>query len=237
MKKMLLIAALSTVVTMQANAGLHQKCQLNSSSVSYQTSAESIIKVENAEVLVNLNSTVDPQKASSIKSNTILQLEKIVPNSQWSIENYNQNLTSSGLLNVNVTFKARLNSNQVNQLNAQLDSLNTSGSKYNVSNVSYTPNLENIEATKNNLRIKMLGQINQQINQLNKAEGAHYKLKQVSFDSANNAPVQRNMPYAVNYMAKSADGESQDTMKVSQKITMTADVEIVESNTQVKPEK
>jgi hypothetical protein len=233
MRKMLLIAGLSTAFAMQVYACPHNK-NPNTSSVSYQTSAESTIKVEKAKVLVSLSSTVDPQKASSIKSGTIQQLEKIVPNSQWSIENYNQNMTNSGLLNVSVVFKSRLNSSQVNQLNAQLDSLNTSGSKFNVSSVSYTPNLENIETTKNNLRIKMLGQINNQISQLNKAEGSHYKLNEVSF-SSDNTPVQKAMPYAVNYMAKSAANDAQENIKVSQKITMTANVELTEVSKAEKP--
>lgn len=229
MKKYIIILALSAALTTQVYAWPHHRCQSKINTVSYQTSAESAIKVEKAKVMVTLNSTINPQKAEQVKSNATEQLQKIVTDSEWSIENYSQQMTNSGLLDVSVIFKARLDLNQINQLNAQLDSLNTSGQKYTVANISYTPNLKNIESTKNDLRITMLGQINDQVHQLNQAEHTHYKLKKVSFET-NNAPSPRNTAYGVSYMTKSAANESQKSLKVSQKITMTANVEIIEVN-------
>ena len=206
--------------------------QLNT--ISYQTSAESIVKVQKAKVIVTLNITLDPQKVGSLKTNSIDKLENIVPNSEWSVEDYTQNKTSSGLLNVNISFKSRLDAQQVAKLNSLISSLNGSGRNFTVSAVSYTPSLNNIEQTKNQLRIKMYDMINQQVQQLNNQAHTHYQIGKIIFSTNNSAP--RPVPYTMSYVAKAkSNNASADTFKVSQKIIMKADVELQQSQEKVKP--
>lgn len=230
LKKYSLPILVGLVISVSAMASPNCKLESNQNIINYKTTAESLIVVEKAQITVRLDATLKSSSSAKVQQGAIDKLQKISPNSKWTVESYNQNNTSSGLLNISITFKTHLNSTQVAKLTSLIKSLNNSGERYSISHINYEPELQNIEQTKNKLRISMLGDIKQQINKLNQSESSNYTLKEVTF-SAQNSSLPINAPRVMNYMAKTNDASgSGGALKVSQKVIMMADVELSENN-------
>ena len=226
MKKSVLAVLVSGVVASSIYA-CPKADHAGTTTLHYQTSAERMVQADSARVLVDLDATVKSDDLATIKANAEKNLEKLIPDSQWQVVSYEQQKTRSGMVHAKMVFKARLGDEGVARLTRNLGSLNSSGTQYKIAGISYSPQLKDIEHAKKQLRSTILADINNQVEEINKNTGSHYKLKSVHFDTDGETMAVQPAVLAVKQQ-NNARAVNARALKVSQQLTMGADVTLAE---------
>ncbi|MCF6808129.1 hypothetical protein L3V79_07240 [Thiotrichales bacterium 19S9-12] len=198
--------------------------------INYQISSETNIESSKALVYVSVNASVSSNNLSSIQGQVKQDLNQLTKNSSWVVNDYNQNKSASGLINVSMTLKDRLSSEQLASLTDKLSSLDGNGKQYKITNIDYQPSLEQVEVAKNNLRLSMISDVTNQLKLLNRQTGQKYRIHQINFIPRDVAPQPRsNM---MMYAQESRVAKVSAPLTVSTKVILTAEVELAKTNKQ-----
>lgn len=197
--------------------------------LNYTITSEKTIKANDAAVIVELNATIVPDDLSKVQQQTKEALNKITNTKDWDTYSYTQNKTPNDLINVDILFKNRLTSDQINNLTTKLPSLSSNGKKYQISSIDYKPTLEQIENTKNDLRLEMLAEAKEQTKNLNQKFDEKYTIHNITFSSYQSKQIMRNDTVNLMGVAR-ASNYSQQPMDVATEITLNADIKLAKPN-------
>lgn len=226
--KALLVITPLTILPALSLAG--SNCQkLSLDTINYQISAENTVEATKAEVFVKLNATVNSNDLASIQTKAKENLSQLLSINHWAVEDYSQDKTSSGLINVTMILKNRLTSQQLSELTDKIQSLNGRGLQYEVASINYQPSMAQLEEAKNNLRLDMLKQVSDQLAELNKQTNSTYSIYNINFSQNISQPYPRaNM--MVSYAVQQKQKTEAQPMKVATKVVLNADVQLAKDS-------
>ncbi|MCF6766263.1 hypothetical protein L3V82_10805 [Thiotrichales bacterium 19S3-7] len=197
--------------------------------INYQVSSESNVETTQAEIFVSLNASIASGDLASIQGQAKNDLNGLIKGSQWTIEDYRQSKTASGLINVTMMLKDRLTSQQLAELTDKIDSIDGKGKQYKLDHINYQPSLAQMQQAKNTLRLKIVADVSKQLKELNKQTGQKYHIHEINFIAPYTAPQPR-----ANVMMAAYDGAAQQKvaqpMQVSTKLVLTANVELAKDH-------
>ncbi|MCB1827201.1 MAG: hypothetical protein KDH94_02165 [Coxiellaceae bacterium] len=149
--------------------------------VSYQLSEQKWVKSTEATATVAVNATVSDQNIAKLRESILSNLQEIAKG-EWHITQFIRTTTSSGLQSVNVRAQVRLPVSQTDQINVHAKSVSKAGQTYSIVNLDFTPSPADYAAAQASLREKIYGEVQSELNQLNKQfPNAHYFVHQVRF--------------------------------------------------------
>ena len=184
--------------------------------VTYQVSVQQWAKTKRARVIVSVNVTTSGQNIAKMRQSILNNLQKIAPG-DWHITSFNRSQTSSGLETINAQAEIRLLGTQMTNLHQRVQSISKAGQTYRIQSMSFSPNLADMEATRNSLREQIYKQVRSEIKGLNaEYSNQRYFLHQIRFSGM------MPMPRTMALMKSSTLGTT--NLTVSQKVTMTATV-------------
>ena len=203
--------------------------------ISYQVTVEKWATSDTAKVTVNMDGALDKIGLTNTNNHLLTNLNKIAPNADWHITQFNRDQDKSGLDMLHIVAEARLPQNKLSDLRDKAKEITKPGETYTINNIDFSPALIEMQKTEAESRADIYMQINQEINRLNKAyPEQHYFLNEINFNSGeNSAPVMfktgRNMMPEVAMNASIAASPSNMidiSIPVNAKVTEVAQVVI-----------
>ncbi len=199
-----------------------QNCQ---NQISMQLQEEGWVTSKTALVIVNIQAATSKDSSSKLIAQVTNKLKSIVTDSTpWRLIDLATEKNSAGLLAISAKMSARLNNDQVAQLQSAIDTLNKAGEQYKIENIDYQPQLSEIAAENTRLRSLIYGDVLEQQKAINSAfTGVSYQLQTLNFDEIYAVPSSRPMAmYAVTEASRQAN--SSTAAPFSQQLTLNARV-------------
>lgn len=202
----------------------------NHNTINYQLASQTWVKATSAKVTVSVNASLNAKQLATFQDSVMEKLNGLSQSDKkknWRITSFTQNRSQSGLENVVLTADKRLPAKELASISNKVSALSHSGVNYKVSNIDFSPSFEQVQKSKQQLRQKMLQTVLKQLDQTNGLfKGEAYHLKSMNFNSQYYGGPVHPVPmasFAVNSVARKAPTPS---LNVSQKIKMTANVEL-----------
>lgn len=208
----------------------HPKSSLDK--ISFTVSAKQWVQTNSAKVTVNINATLSQTNLVKARSEIMGQLNQIAKG-DWHLTSFNRGQDNSGLEKLNVQAEIRINQNQLTDLYKNAKAVSKPGMKYEIGSIEFKPSLKEIESVKNDLRSKLYAQVNQELDNINKAyPGQSYSVNNIVFiDGDSPQPMKQSKNRE--YLSLAAVQSSAAELSVSDSLIMTAMVEVA-SNRQGK---
>lgn len=201
-------------------------CQPPLNMIILQLQAEQWVTTTTANVMINIDATLDKGNVSGLREEMLSKLAKIAAG-EWHITSFNQSQNESGLEQVHAVAELRLAEKNLVNLHAQAKDASRPGLSFKVGGIDFSPSLDELEATRTDLRSKIYHQVNAEIERLHKVNPTqNYVIHTVDFMRM----VQPSAPMLAggNFMARAAEKVDYAPMlAVSNKIQMLATVELV----------
>ena len=195
-------------------------------SVTFTVSAEDWVTTKTARVTVNVEAAVSDKNAGSMRgemTKTVAGLAK----GDWRITSFNRSMDQTGLERWSAQLEARLEEGELNGLAEAAKKASKAGMQLSVSDIDFTPTLDETEAAKAALRTKIYKQVNDQLASLNTTlPGRNYRIAGIGFASNGMVAMpmaNRGVMMKAMTMAAPAAPQEEDVER-AQKITMTATV-------------
>lgn len=188
----------------------------------FQVSAERWVSTSQANVVINIDASLDKENLSNLRKKIEENLQSIAK-ADWRITQFNRSQDSSGLEKLNIQAEARVSESVLTNINQQTKDLSKPGVTFKVERIDFFPSLAEMEKTRNEVRTLIYQQINDEVAALQKAYPKQaYTVNVVDF-------IGGITPAA---MAKQEGGStggammlaSPAAMSVSNKVEMTATV-------------
>ncbi len=192
--------------------------------ISLQLQEEGWVTSKAAQVTVGIQVATSKNDISSLMDNITDKLKKLVkPSAVWRLVDLSTQKNSAGLFAVSAQMTARLDNDQLAQLQSQIESLNKAGEQYKIDNIDYQPTLSEIAAENTRLRGLIYQDILEQEKLINTAfSGSAYQLYSLSFDSPYVATPKAMMMYTATSGTRQTT--TNDAMPFSQQIIVTANI-------------
>ena len=187
------------------------------SKVTMSFTAEHWLNSSSSEVTVNINASAPADKTDDLTETFKTRLSKISDDKAWQITDVNRSESDSGLIRLSAQATARIDNNQLGELQQKLNTLNTPGEQYKVIAINSQAELTAINKLKADLRNQLYQQIKSGQNELNAAKlnpDSQYTIYKVKFNDTN---MQRPVSFAMNN-AKNV----RQTSNVTDKLHMSA---------------
>lgn len=199
--------------------------------IHYQLTAEQWVSTSTANVIVNVDASVN-QSGPDVIQQQINQGLQTIAKGDWQITDMQRSQDSSGLESVHVEAQARLPVSAIANIRTQAYALSKPGIKYTIADTQYQPTVADIQAARMALRQKLYQQIETELKTVNGIYGdERYQLAQVTFSDGNlytpqePGPMMRSNGQMMTAMAVEAPA-SAPSPTINQKITMTANVRL-----------
>ncbi len=201
--------------------------------ISYQVMVEKWATSDTAKVTVNMDGALDKIGLSNTNKHLLTNLNKIAPNADWHITQFNRDQDKSGLDMLHIVAEARLSQNMLSDLRNKAKEITKPGETYTINNIDFSPTLVEMQKTEAEARAEIYAQVKQEIDRLNKAyPEQHYFLNEIDLNSgASPTPTPmmfkggRNMMAEVS-MAASSSNMTDVSVPVNAKVTEIAQVVI-----------
>lgn len=197
----------------------HQNCQ---DQISMQLQEEGWVSSSTAQVTVNIQAVTNKDNSSTVVASITKRLKSVVKEAvTWRLVDLSIEKNSAGLFAISAKMSARLNNDQLAQLQNTIDSLNKAGEQYNVDGIDYQPTLAEITDENTRLRVLLYKDVLEQERIINSAfSDTKYQMQTLSFDSPYVAVSKPMMMYAANVRQAPAANAT----PFSQQLTLTASV-------------
>jgi len=197
--------------------------------VIYQTTAEQWVTTQTANVIVNVNATLNEDQLAAAHADILAKLDKLA-DADWHVTQFNRNPNESGLEQLLVEAQARLPETALSDLREQAKKLSKPGETITIQSITFEPTLAEIEAVRSQLRSQIYTQVQTELAQLNKMYPTqHYVVHQLNFNATDVPPPQPMVRKAMMAMVESA-GDNAMPVTVQNKLVMTANVDLVSVN-------
>lgn len=204
--------------------------QTNLHKITLQLQTESWSTTKTANVIAEIDATLDKGNVNQVRDEIMNKLSKLAAG-DWHITSFTHTQNESGLEQIHALAELRLPQNALANMQPQAKTISRPGLNIKISNIDFTPSLDEIENTRNDLRSKIYALVNDEIARLSKIYPKQsYSIHAIDFNRDLN-PVP--MAATVNYMARSAGAsvdratKSMPMLAVSTKVQMTATVELI----------
>ncbi|MBS0357671.1 MAG: hypothetical protein JSS53_00150 [Proteobacteria bacterium] len=191
--------------------------------VMFQVTGEQWVKTDSAKVNVTVNATQTQAGLEKVRQEILAHLGKIAE-VEWHITRFDRSQDSSGLEHLAVDAEARVPAAQLDNLREKAKSVSQAGATYQISNVDYTPSLDEMEQAKSQLRVALYEKIKQELARLNTA----YPQQAFTIHTINFLPIYygapRGGPVGLNMVRTMAEPAAAEPIVVSNQIKMTATV-------------
>lgn len=212
------------IISLQANAAEPSyPCQ---NKITLQLQEEGWVTSKTALVAVGIQAATNKNNSSALIQQITDKLKSaMLDASTWRLVALSTKKNSAGLIEVAALMSARLNNDQLTQLQGAIDKLNKAGEQFTIQSISYEPQLIEISAEKTRLRRLIYQEVLEQQKVINTAfAGAAYQLQTLSFDEPY---IRANTPLmfaAVGNAARTTPTTSNKAASYSQQLTLTANV-------------
>ena len=149
--------------------------------VIYDLTEEAWVSTETARVVVVVNASLKDDGLSQLRGQITEDLNKIAQG-QWHITQFSQTQDNTGLDTVSAIAEARLSADDLTNVYSQADELSQPGIAFRIQYIDFNPSLEELDQARTELREKIYGKVNAEIQRLNQQfpEQA-FKLHQLNF--------------------------------------------------------
>jgi hypothetical protein len=196
--------------------------------VIYQTTAEQWVTTQTAEVIVDVNATLNEEQLADAHTDILSKLDELAK-SDWHITQFNRNPNESGLEQLLVEAQTRLPETALSDLREKAKKLSKPGETITIQNIAFEPTTAEIEAVRAQLRTQIYTQVQNELAQLNKMyPNQHYAIHQLSFNGNGPTP-QPMLQKAVMAMAERSSDNAMP-VTVQNKLMMTANVDLAAVN-------
>lgn len=199
--------------------------------IHYQLTAEQWVSTSTANVIVNVDASVN-QTGPDIIQQQMNQGLQTIAKGDWQIVDMQRSQDSSGLESVHMQAQARLPVAAIANIRTQAYALSKPGIKYTIADTQYQPTLADTQAARMALRQKLYQQIETELKTVNQVYGdERFQLAQVTFGDGNvytsqePGPMMRGNAQMMTAMAVNSEAPA-PSPTINQKITMTADVRL-----------
>lgn len=229
--KLSLIGVACAFVFTTTSYAIDQSCQ---NQISMQLQQEGWVTSKTAAVTVEIQAATSKDDSAKLIAQITDKLKSIVKNSApWRLVDLSTTKNSAGLLAIAAKMSARLDNDQIAQLQSAIDTLNKAGEQYKIEGIDYQPQLAEIADENTRLRVLLYKDMLEQQRIINSAfTSAAYQLQTVNFESPYVAAVSRPM---MMYAAKSVNADRQapqvNATPFSQQLILTANVTFSALNT------
>jgi len=195
--------------------------------VIYQTSAETWVSTQTAEVIVSVNATLNENQLAKAHSNILNKLNNIAK-SDWHITQFNRSPNESGLEQLQILAQTRLPETALSDLRDQAKKSSKPGETFKVESITFEPTLAETEAARKQLRDEIYQKTQAELTELNKHyANQHYLVHKIDF-TENVTPQPMPRPRMM-MMAENTAG-SAPPVTVANKMTITANIALVSIN-------
>lgn len=198
--------------------------------ISMQLQEEGWVSSKTAQVTVSIQVATSKNDVSSLVATITNKLKSLVKESiSWRLVNLSTQKNSAGLFAVSAQMMARLDNDQLAQLQNRIDSLNKAGEQYKIESVDYQPTLAEIAAENTRLRTLIYKDVLEQQKIINASlPDTNYQLQSLHFESPYVANPKPMLMYASVNMAKQATATN--TVPFSQQLIVSANVSFSSPN-------
>lgn len=197
--------------------------------VIYQTSVEQWVTTKTAEVVVNVNATLNEDQLAQAHVDILNKLNKLAA-ADWHVTQFNRSPNESGLEQLLVQAQTRLPETALSDLREKAKKLSKPGETFTIQSITFVPTLAEIEAVRSQLRSQVYTQVQGELTQLNKMyPNQKYVVHQINFNENDVGP----QPMARAQVMMAVAAESKDNalpVTVANKIIMMANVDLVSVN-------
>jgi len=222
LRKILLLIAL----ILMSPAAFAQEMPKPDDTVGFSLSAEDWVTTKTAHVTLNVEAAVSAATAGTMRADMIKAVGDVAKG-DWRLVGFNRSQDQTGLDRWSASFESRLPESDLGGLADAAKKASKAGMQITVGDVDFTPTLDETEAVRTTLRARLYKQATDQLAALNAAlPGRGYRIAQISFDDADNAPPPPRMMHRPMVMMAGASAAPAPApeMEHSEKLTMNAQV-------------
>lgn len=214
-----LVALIFCLISFSAFAQVDNVISPPVNTVSLQLQAQQWVQAKTAKVSVEVNAALNNEKLSNVYSNIRQNLNRLAPQADWHITQFNRSQDNTGLEKVTVEAEVRLPQNALTNIRDQAKAISQPGATYTINDIAFSPSFTEIQAAKSALRVQIYQQALNEVNQLNKIYvGEHFYLHQLNFVE----PWVFNPQPLVKTTALLAMPADDNSLSVGKEVTITA---------------
>lgn len=202
--------------------------------VMFDLAAESWVSTKSAKVTLAVEAAVSGNTAGTMRPAMAKAINDVVK-ADWRLTSFNRSQDSTGMERWSAFYEARIPENELNNLSENAKKNSKPGMQVTVSNIDFSPTLEETQATVAQLRAQIYKQATEQLAVLNTAmTGRTYRISMIDFTGMEGmtpmmAPMNRKggiRTMAAMAMAGANDSMSAEMapMERSEKLTLNARV-------------
>lgn len=199
--------------------------------VAFDLSAEGWVSTKSARVTLSVEAAVTGNMAGTMRTSMTKAVNDIVK-ADWRLTSFNRGQDQTGMERWSAVYEARVNEADLGGLHDQAKKTSKAGMQITVSEIDFSPTLEETQATMATLRTQIFKQANEQLASLNSTiQGRSFRIGAISFGN-NGIPMMMrgmaNKAARVMTLAQPADASFAEAnpaaMDRADKITLTAHV-------------
>lgn len=227
-KTSLLLAILALPLPHNAKANDYKPDDM----VAFNISAEGWVSTKSARVSLSVEAAVSGNSAGTMRTNMTKAVNDIVK-ADWRLISFNRSQDQTGLERWSAVYEARVLESELNGLHEKAKTTSKAGMQISISDIDFSPTLEETQATMAQLRTQLFKQANEQLAVLNSTiPGRNYRIGTISFGGQARSMVMGGMADKkggrAHFMTAMAEPEmamdSAAPMERAEKITLTADI-------------
>ena len=174
----LLLTTLLITSPLRAEEGMRHHMD---DSVVFTVSSEDWVTTKTARVSVNVEAAVSDKNAGSMRADMAKAVAALAKG-DWRLTSFSRSMDQTGLERWSANYEARIEEAALNGLADSAKKSSKAGMLLTVSDIDFSPTLDETEAAKAALRAKIYKQANDQLTTLNSTlSGRGYRIAQISF--------------------------------------------------------
>ncbi len=202
--------------------------------VVFDLSAEDWVTAKTAHVTATVEAAVTAATAGNMRADMTKAVNDLAKG-DWRLTSFDRDEDQTGMEHWSATFEARLPETELGGINEAAKKLSKAGMQLSVSDVDFSPTLDEMEAARAALRMQIYKSAGEQLAALNTAlPGRNYRIALVNFTGDESAPmphVMRGRPMNVMMAgATAAPAPAAPQQEPSQKVTLSARVVLAAAN-------
>lgn len=197
-------------------------------SVAFTLATEGWVSTKTARVVLSVEAAVTGNSAATLRTAMTKAVNDTVK-AEWRLTSFNRSQDQTGLERWSALYEARVNEADLGGLHDQAKKTSKAGMQLTVSEIDFSPTLDETQATMAQLRTQIFKQTNEQLAALNTAiPGRNYRIGSIAFGNQA-APMMMVRSMAAkgaqqNMMTLAQDSMESAPMERAEKITLTAHV-------------
>jgi len=196
--------------------------------VQMDLSAEGWVTTKTARVLVSVEAAVTGNTAGTMRANMTKAVGDVAKG-DWRLTSFNREQDQTGMERWSAVFEARLPESDLNGINEAAKKASKTGMQITVSNVDFSPTLEETQAVLGQVRTQIYKDAAEQLTALNTAlPGRNYRISAIDFMGESRAfmpprPMVANAKM-LSMESASATASASPSVERSEKLTVSAHV-------------